>query len=172
MCFELEGEVVCQSQQLSKANRRRMRIRLSDEECVVDGFLVVGGDDDFSLSEIIEYGFEIGKIVFSALVEIVSDWIFVAMSLGQPRLLYDVCSPYQLGSKFQMFMFGECDLKVPSLDGAFEIVLYGRDDVNASAIVFFLQLLGYHFNCFLHVALLGINQNAEVVGVLDRLENT
>lgn len=42
---------------------------------------------DFSLAEIVQDGFEIGKVVAGGIIESICNWIFVSQCIGQSSFL-------------------------------------------------------------------------------------
>ena len=136
------------------------------EQCVVDGVLVVGGDYDFALTEVFQNGFEICQVVFGGVFEGVGHWVLIAVGLGQPGLLHYICSSDQFGTEFQVFMPGQPDFIVSALDRPLKVVLDGGNNIGTNTVVSFLQLFRNGLYSLLHVALLGVHQNSEVVLVL------
>ena len=54
----------------------------SDTQSLVQSILVMSSNYDLSLAEIVEDGFEIGKIVGCGIIERVSNWIFISKCIS------------------------------------------------------------------------------------------
>lgn len=64
------------------------------------------------------------------------------------------------------FPFGQFNFQLSPADRPFEIVLDGRNDVGLVPVVLILQLFSDRLNAKLHVGLLSIDQDPEVIVVL------
>lgn len=86
--------MVSQTQQLSETHSGRVRMGRSDTKSLIQSILIMGGNNDFSLAEIVEDGFEIREVIGSCIIESICNWIFVSKSVRKTSFFDYVCSSY------------------------------------------------------------------------------
>jgi len=160
--------MVCQPQKLRETDSWRVGVSLSQPQGLIDGILVVGGHYYFSLGEVVEDGFEVGKVVAGGAFECRDDRVVIAEGVGQPGFLDDVGASDEFDSELEVLVLGQLYLEEASLAGPLEVVLDGGDDVRPLPIVLLLQLLRNALDGFLHVGLLSVHQDPEVILVLGK----
>ena len=137
---ELAGEVVGQAQQLGETNNGAVGVLLLDGDGLLDGVLVVGGNDNLAFRDLPHDILEVGEVVVGGGLEVVDDGVFVAVLFGQFGLLNDVGPPYKFGPEFDVLLLGQSDLHLAPIDRSLQIVLDSRYYVDSMLIILILKL--------------------------------